>query len=253
MNRAKAKRWLNEYLDGEIGLADKAEFERLMAQDPELRREYEQMRRIGLLMSSGPEVEVHPSAFRAKLMERIEPQQRFNFTPQRAFAASMLVALIVVGLAFGQFIYGRAMDRPGVNNVGVASGFNGQDSSSEILINASSSQFLNSTLQRAENGASRNAMQLVDQLDRQLGVFEGAVCAKGPNGYSYTFPGGLPTEFSIRADAASLTEIQAIAAGYPGSGSPAIELADGSKVSVNEYAVNHPQGRIDLLIRFSRP
>src|SRR5690606_24424933 len=74
VNRTKAKRWLNEYLDGEIGLADKAEFERLMAQDPELRREYEQMRRIGLLMSSGPEVEVHPSAFRAKLMERIEPQ-----------------------------------------------------------------------------------------------------------------------------------------------------------------------------------
>ena len=99
----------------------------------------------------------------------------------------------------------------------------------------------------------RRMVSFADTLDRQLGVFEGAVCAKGPNGYSYTFPGGLPTEFSIRADAASLTEIQAIAAGYPGSGSPAIELADGSKVSVNEYAVNHPQGRIDLLIRFSRP
>ena len=34
------------------------EFERMLAQDPELRREYEQLRRIGLLMSSGPEVEV---------------------------------------------------------------------------------------------------------------------------------------------------------------------------------------------------
>ncbi|MEZ5337346.1 MAG: hypothetical protein R3F46_03700 [bacterium] len=251
MNRAKAKRWLNEYLDGEIGLADKAEFERMLAQDPELRREYEQLRRIGLLMSSGPEVEVHPHAFRAKLMERIEPQQRFNFTPQRAFAGSMLVALLVVGLAFGQYIYSGAVGkRPG--NVGVA--YSGSvASTSEILINASSSQFLNSTLQRAERNESRYALQLVEQLDRQLGIYEGAACTRGSNGYTYHFPGGLPTELSIRADAASLMEIQAIAASYPGSGSTSVELADGSSLALNEFAVLHPQGRVELLIRFSRP
>ena len=53
MNRALIRRWINEYLDGEIGLADKAELEQIMAAEPEVRREYMQLRRAGLLLGRG--------------------------------------------------------------------------------------------------------------------------------------------------------------------------------------------------------
>ncbi len=250
MNRLKAKRWLNEYLDGEIGLADKAEFERMMAQDPELRQEYEQLRKISLLMSSGPEVEVHPSAFRAKLMDRIVPQQRYNFTPQRAFAGSMLVALLVVTIAFFQYIYSRAVEN-NAGNVSVATA--GLTSESTISINASASQFLNATLQRVESGDSRAAQKLVEQIDRQAGLYEGAFCTKTASGNSYIFPGGLPGELNIRVDAMSLGEIQQIVSQYPGSSVALVDLADGSQLSLRDYGVIHPMGRIDLRITFNRP
>ena len=49
MNRAIIRRWINEYLDGEIGLADKVELERIMTDHPEVREEYGRLRRISLL------------------------------------------------------------------------------------------------------------------------------------------------------------------------------------------------------------
>lgn len=105
MNRNLVKRWLNEYLDGEIGLADKAELERRMAEDPELREEYRKMRQLGLLLGSQSEVTVHPSAFRQRVSEALENNSRVLFTPQRAFAMAMVVALLVIGLSMSMLVY----------------------------------------------------------------------------------------------------------------------------------------------------
>lgn len=250
MNRAKAKRWLNEYLDGEIGLADKGEFERMMAQDPELRREYEQLRRIGLLMSSGPEIEVNPSSFRARLMERIEPQQRYNFTPQRAFAGSMLVALLVVGLSFGQYIYGQVMERNG-SPAGTTTA--GLMSESSLHVSGSAAQFLNATLQRAEAGRSTEALKLVELLDQQTGLYDGAICTTTPAGHSYQFPRGLPNEISIRVEAGSLHELEAILGQLAGHDSiPMVVQMDGSQLNLAEYSLLNPHGKFGLRITFSK-
>ena len=249
MNKAKAKRWLNEYLDGEIGLADKAEFERLMAQDPELRQEYEELRKIGLLMSSGPEVEVNPVSFRARLMERIEPQQRYDFTPQRAFAGSMLVALLVVGLSFGQFIYSRVMEPAGQSgSTSVAA----LTSESSLNMNCTASQFLNASLLRAENGVGSESGRLVELLERQTGLFEGAFCIESATGHNYIFPGGLPTEISIRVEPDTLRELQEISSKLSGSGdSASLRMHDGSELRPNDYTMLNPQGKISLRLIFN--
>jgi hypothetical protein len=250
VNRAKAKRWLNEYLDGEIGLADKGEFERMMAQDPELRQEYEALRKIGLLMSSGPEIEVNPTSFRARLMERIEPQQRYNFTPQRAFAGSMLVALLVVGLSFGQYIYGQVMNR---NAKPAGTAVAGLTSESSVHVNASAAQFLNATLLRAETGRNPEAARLVELLDQQTGLYDGATCSEGPAGHVYVFPRGLPNEISIRVEPSSLHELEAIIGQLAGRNStPTVVQMDGSQLSLTEYSLLNPHGKFGLHITFSK-
>ncbi|MCC7478836.1 hypothetical protein IT575_10305 [bacterium] len=109
MNRSLVKRWLNEYLDGEIGLADKAELERLMAENPQLREEYQRLRQLGLMLGNQPEISVHPSRFRARVSDALEEAQRPLFSPQRAFALAMVVALIVIGLSMSMLVYQQGM------------------------------------------------------------------------------------------------------------------------------------------------
>ncbi len=106
MNRSLVKRWLNEYLDGEIGLADKAELERMMAEDPEIREEYQRLRKLGLMLGGQPEISVHPSRFRTRVSDALDAgSPRPLFSPQRAFALAMVVALLVIGLSMGMLVY----------------------------------------------------------------------------------------------------------------------------------------------------
>jgi hypothetical protein len=113
MNRALVKRLINEYLDGEIGLADKAELERLMAEDPQVRAEYKALRQIGLQLSTIPEIVPHKTRLRARVQHALDEQRRAYLTPQRVFAGSMAVALVVIVLSFGMLVFQeRMLGRP---------------------------------------------------------------------------------------------------------------------------------------------
>jgi hypothetical protein len=105
VNRALVKRLINEYLDGEIGLADKAELERLMAEDPRIRAEYKALRQIGLQLGTMPEIVPHKTRLRARVQHAIDAQSRTFFTPQRVFAGAMAVVLVVLSLSFGMLIF----------------------------------------------------------------------------------------------------------------------------------------------------
>ena len=109
MNRALVKRLINEYLDGEIGLADKAELERLMADDPQVRAEYKALRQIGLQLGTMPEIVPHRTRLRARVQHALDAQERTYFTPQRVFAGSMAVALIVIVVSFGMLVFQQGM------------------------------------------------------------------------------------------------------------------------------------------------
>ena len=76
-----------------------------MAQDPELRQEYKELRKIGLLLGGMPEVSVHPYKFRQRLQHKLDRQELSFFSPQRVFAASMVVSLVIVCLSFGLFVF----------------------------------------------------------------------------------------------------------------------------------------------------
>src|SRR5262245_37979133 len=80
-----------------------------MAQDPEVSGSFKELRRIGMLMSGMPQVNVHPYAFRARVNDALDSCQRTFLTPQRAFAGSMLVTMLVIGLTFGLNIYQSAI------------------------------------------------------------------------------------------------------------------------------------------------
>ena len=80
-------------------------------------------------MGSMPEVDVHPFRFRQKLQAAIEEKSVGYFTPQRAFAASMVFTLVIVCLTFGLFFYQQTIGirnsspspsqaAPGVNEAG---------------------------------------------------------------------------------------------------------------------------------------
>ena len=92
MNNNRIRRLINEYLDGEIGLADKAQLEQIMADNPRVRDEYERLRKMGSMLSLMPEVRVHPYKFRSRLNDAMSTERRGYFTPQRAFSAALTPA-----------------------------------------------------------------------------------------------------------------------------------------------------------------
>lgn len=182
MNRL-VDRWLNEYLDGEIGLADKAELERRMAADPELHRRYKQMREAGLLLSSMPEVSTHPYRFRQRMAEALEGRESF-ITPQRAFAAAMLVALLIVTLSFSLLMFQSKMlgdpsslprIQPPVRSEALPTGMRGA-----VLIDSgvNATEFLSRLMVEDQLGMVESAAlyAIVDQTD----VLEHATCSDDP-------------------------------------------------------------------------
>jgi anti-sigma factor RsiW len=106
LNNNRIRRLINEYLDGEIGLADKAQLEEIMADNPRVRDEYERLRRLGTLLGLMPEVRVHPYKFRARMNSALDSaENKGYFTPQRAFATAMLIVMVVFAVTFGLYAY----------------------------------------------------------------------------------------------------------------------------------------------------
>ena len=178
MNRTLVKRWLNEYLDGEIGLADKAELENLMAQDPELREEYRRMRQIGLLLGGQPEVEVHPLHFRARLADAMDGERKTMFSPQRVFAMAMVVALLVIGLSMAMLVYqqgllGSRFSAQSSNTQVPAASLN-QDQSLVLDTGVGAERFFSRLLLSQQLGLIE--ISTIEPLLSQTRIYDGAVC-----------------------------------------------------------------------------
>jgi len=245
------RRWLNEYLDGEIGLADKAELERLMAEDKQLRQEYKELRRIGLLLGSIAEVSVHPQRFRQKVMGAIEAQERSYFTPQRAFASAMLVALIVVGLTFGLFVYQQKMlahtNLGSTSNIVESTKRAEQALALTLTIDATPEKYFSRLLDEYHLGMVDNS--LVNPLVQQTSVFEGAVCTEGLSLRSIRFPKPLPRALRVRVTPWQALTLKRIAEGVS-TQNPALWgiSRDGRSLGFDEFMQEHP-GAPEVILR----
>jgi len=196
LNRAIIRRLINDYLDGEIGLADKAELERLMVENPEIRQEYRELRRLSLHLNSMPEITVHPSRFRAKVLSAIDDRERLYFTPQRAFAGAMLVMFLVVGTMFGlmlvQLWYNTYMETGEPANTVVA---DEHDYHVTLNVTATPEKFFNRLLQEYRVGYDN--YRICDVFVQETNVFARARCLTNGGLESVEFPSNLPKTIKV--------------------------------------------------------
>lgn len=237
MNRAIIRRLINEYLDGEIGLADKAELERIMAENPEVRQEYRELRRISLHLSSLPEISVHPSRFRARVLSALDNKERMYFTPQRAFAGAMLVAFMVVGLMFGLMLYqdhmlGDKVIMATVETGDLLTGDLGYNLSLQIATTPEA--FFNRLLLESELGMVSQAT--LQPFVTQTQLFEGARCIDGGGMNSVAFPNPLPHTLRIKMTLRQVLTLSQTAEGLTGQESRIVARgSDGSTLSFREF------------------
>lgn len=214
MNRAIIRRWINEYLDGEIGLPDKAELELIMAENPEVRQEYRELRRLSLYLSSMPEGTVHPSRFRQRVLSALDDQDRTFFTPQRTFAGAMLVAMLVVAITFGLLLYNQVLQPEFAatgEDVLLASE---QAYSLSLDARTSAEAFFNRLLLEAELGMVDSS--LLTPFMSQTGVFEGAACRLDGGMNRVAFPQALPSVVRVRVTPRQALTLGKIAEGLTG-------------------------------------
>lgn len=254
MNRTIIRRWLNEYLDGEIGLADKAEFEQIMLERPEVRREYKLLRRLGLLLGSLPEIAVHPYRFRQRVDAALDARNRVYFTPQRAFAAAMLVTLIVVALTFGLFMYQQQL----LGNRGFVASPLPADVAAPgevqydltLTVRTSPERFFDRLLLECD----------LDLLDRsvlepfmlQAHIYEGAVCSREGGLTAVTFPAPLPKAVRAELTVGAVRQLAGLAEELSGKSAViSAEGRDGSSIDFEDFLQLHPSARsVSLYLQF---
>jgi hypothetical protein len=242
VNRNIIRRWINEYLDGEIGLADKAELERLMAQDPALRKEYKDLRKIGLHLGAMPEVQVHPYRFRRRVLAAVDSQRGY-FTPQRAFAGAMLVFLIVITVTFGLFVYQQRMGM-GKEFVASTSELNAATASLtdyrfDLVTNVSAADFFNRLALESQLGMRDR--DLLSVFVTQTSVFEGAVCNPDGGMRPVTFANRLPLSLIVRVTPQQALGLAAIAGELAGSRlAPGATSSQGETIDLRTYIAMHP-------------
>ena len=251
MNRAKVKNLLNEYLDGEIGLADKAELELIMSQDQEVHNAFREYRRIGMLMSSLPQVNVHPTAFRARVNDALDSRQRTFLTPQRAFAVSMLVTMLVIGLTFGLNIYQSAVfGTPGRSVSPVGSALEGAslvDSALVIDVAASPERFFERMLIEVQLGYLDQS--LIATVSGQSTVYEGASCLNDGIGHVVQFSRPLSRQLPLSVNPAEAQQLGQLAEELTGS-QPIVETPSGN-LPLAQYLQGLPVSeRVSLDLRF---
>jgi hypothetical protein len=257
MNRATVRRWLNEYLDGEIGLADKAELERLMDQDPTIRQEYKELRQIGLLLGSMPEVNVHPYRFRAKMREALDANSRPYFTPQRSFTAAMLVFMLVITLSFSLVVYQQRMLGNSEVSLGTqpteAAYVTGTNYDFVLNTGVRSDEFFNRVL--LESSLGRDKYELLGVFLVQSQAFEGATC-RGSNGMKparFVSPIGRTMIVNVAPEQAQA--MARLAEELNGQPSKCLVMLDGCKINeLKGYLASNPDTTvIPLRINFSAP
>jgi hypothetical protein len=251
MNRALIRRWITEYLDGEIGLADKAELERLMAQDPEIRNEYRELRQIGLMLGSMPEVTVHSHRFRQRVADALDDGERSYFTPQRAFSAAMLVVLGVIALSFTMFIYrenviSSAPQAPALeaSRPAVLQGY-------RVSLHTSSSceNFLSRVL--VENQLGMLDPSVMGTILAQTRVFDGSTCSGTDLLRPVRFAQAMPRKMTLVVTPAVATQMRQVAEELSGRNLPFnVASPDGTRVTFEEYLKVCGTGPLSLELHF---
>jgi hypothetical protein len=247
MKRNSYQRQLSEYLDGEIGLADKQGFEEALRRDQDLRAEYHAQRRLGLLLSAAmPEVKVHATRFRARLAHSLDHQSHSFLTPQRAFTAAMAIALVVLSLTFGLYIYHeRLMGSGGLVVLNEAQPTAPPRAPVQyfatLVIEAPAESFYDRLLLEGELGLADGV--LVAQVVQQAGVLEGATCVESGGLRTTTFPGKLPTRQQLTLTLAGAQRLQAVADSLTGQRSAlALTASNGQLTTQQDYLLAHPAG-----------
>jgi hypothetical protein len=255
VNRALIRRWINEYLDGEIGLADKAELERIMAADPQVRSEYLALRRLGLLLGSMPEINVHPQRFRQRIMGVLEARERLYFTPQRAFATAMLVALLVVGLTFSMLLYQQKMlpDRLVATTVqsSEVDASSGTRYDLQLEVRTTPEAFFSRLALESQLGMADPA--LITPFVMQSHTFEGAACSRGKGLDEMQFPQPLPRAMSVELSPRQALQLQSIAEELAGRECSLSALGrDGSQIPLQDFLqLNNNVSQVKLYISFN--
>lgn len=250
MNRKIIRRWLNEYLDGEIGLADKVELERLMAQDPELRQEYKDLRKMGLLLGGMAEVNTHPYKFRHRLQKSLDVREQSFFSPQRVFSASMVISLVIVCLTFGLFVFQQKHFGP------VSAGNNNPAIPSSISTISANVVALETGL-TAERFFDRLALETeLGMVDSQLmgvfvkiGVFDGAICSNQGGLITTDFPRPLGQAYRVELYPRQVIELSRLAEGI--SGKQPLILKQLQPLSADLFLQTHkPTRRVSVYLQF---
>lgn len=242
MNKAIIRRLLNEYLDGEIGLADKAELERVMAQHPEVREEYKELRRLGLYMGSMPEISVHPAQFRERVSAALDEREQGFFTPQRAFSGAMVVALMVISLTFGMLLY--QLQVFGNNSAYTQAVPEDMAAPAEaaykvaVNIDRGAEEFFNRLLLEARfDNISYAAVQ---PFATQTLILEGAQCLPGRGLNSVEFAKNLPSHLRVQVSPKAAHEICSVAGWLAGDAAQVrVTGPAGKQYGLSDFMRNH--------------
>lgn len=253
MNRAIIRRWINEYLDGEIGLADKVELERVMADHPEVREEYGRLRRISLLLGSMPELAVHPTRFRDRMLDALEMQEQGFFSPQRAFAGAMLVALLVIGLTFGLLMYEQQLlgGRPLIVQPSADDLVLGADHAFDLTLTVASGPeaFFDRLLVESELGLLNGSM--LNPFLAQTSVYEGAVCSDQPGLRSVDFQRPLPKLVRVKVTPRQALTLGSVAEGLTGHAAEVKAVGrDGTLIDFKGYIQLYGDAPVYLQLEF---
>lgn len=256
MNRALVRRLINEYLDGEIGLADKAELERLMAEDPRIRAEYKALRQIGLQLGTMPEVVPHKTRLRARVQQALDVQERHYFTPQRVFAGSMAVALVVIVVSFGMLVFEQGLlgkpilPAPAVpmQNEAKSPDFNPGTATAVLDTWVDGNRFFSRLL--VENQLGMLDGEVLKTVVTQTNILEGATCdGSSLEGVKLAYPVRV---IQLSASPAVAQQLSKVAEEVSGRSCAIMVTSDNGSVATLEQFLRASSGprTINLMLRF---
>jgi len=256
VNRALVKRLINEYLDGEIGLADKAELERIMADDPQIRAEYKALRQIGLQLGTLPEIVPHRTRLRARVQHALDAQQRTYLTPQRVFAVSMAIALVVIVVSFGMLVFQQGMlgkpllPAPRVPMVSEAKSPDSQPGEATVVLDTwvDGDRFFSRLL--VENQLGMIDSGVLQTLVAQTNILEGATCdGSALESVKLAFP---VRAIQLTASPAVAQQLSKVAEEVSGRACPVMVTSDrGTQTTMEQFLrASSARRSINLMLRF---
>jgi hypothetical protein len=199
-----------------------------------------------MVLGSGmPEVHVHPQRFRARMTQALQ-QDRFFISPQRAFSGAMAVALVVVTLSFGLYIYHEQL-------IGQGNGFTLEAApqaraarilpvqyQASLVVEASAEVFYDRLLLETQLGMCDP--ELAAQVLQQTGALEGATCIENGGLRTTAFPCKLPARQRVQLTLVGAQRLKAIGDGLTGNRAALTLTSSAGLTTQHDYLMVHPSG-----------